>query len=584
MAILTKKIVNDNMAIIGFELSGKAREFNEIGNGPIIRNRSVNDLMSVGFKNSQVQFVNKQIVELNGFKLKTLSTLMFRNNTFIPVDNNITLVARVLIGGELKGFDVIIAGEKKRLRSSDVIALANIFNGTNFVVRYMGNRKYIAGKSGMALEKLPEVSLTSSDTVKSKRAAVKSVQDGIKENKVIRVSPFDMIDLCSALKELGAQLIYLPGVVYNRTGAIKKETSKEFRKTGVEIAKPEIALSEKKVNISLPFKQIGQVNVKVAGVDKAYYPYTNKNKVIFRGKEINSPYLGVVIEKSKVDTLQKRFGESMSLSLITDMMTNMYVKMFTGASNPDNYALLALDTKNLSPMCIENANKYLMSVEEIKKTVMDLIEAKAALSYTRGVRKEVESYMDSITGVDRPLYGIYRGCSEAELDALVVAGIDVFTGEYTKVEEDSDKVKKDAVAKDNDASDMDVEIQFSIEGLKSAPSYSKIKENPEKALAKLPRALKIVEEVRKIYDTPSAPSKQYTQIKAIEDKVADMRAEAMRKIQLNNIAGFTLGAYQRVKVADGSDWYIAKSLNNTIVWAYKDKELTCTVSRNTALF
>lgn len=581
MIKLTKKIVNENFHIIGFEVVGKAREFGELGNTQTVRRITGQDLINMNFRNTQIRVENKAITELGDFRLRDLPVIMLKKNKFIEVDNTITLISRVLIDGELKGFDTIVAGDKKRLVSSDVINLAKFFVPENFVVRYIGDKQYIAGKPGMKLETLPEVRLTSGDTKNNKKAAVRTAEKGTKGAELVRISPFDMITLCDVVKGLGGKFIYLPGVVYNRTTALTKETSKEFKKTGVEVAKPEIAVSEKKLNVNLQFDQIGKLVVNVAGVDKAYYPFVNKNKTIFKGGELNSPYLGIAIKQDCVNELQKQFGASMSLSVITDTMTNLYVKMFLHVANPDDYVLLALDTRNLSPMCKASAEKYLMSEDAIKDTVVKMLNVKAALSYTKGLRKDLELMTTSETGTLRPLYGQYRSCSEVELKALEDAGIDVYTGAFIKTNDvDPSKVAKEE-AERAEESNPDVEVAWGINGMKSAPTYVTIKKDKEKALAKYHMAVQLIAEADKIYGTTGDPNTVYKKLKKYEDSLNDNRLKLMKKLQMHNIAAYTLGGYQDIKCKDKAGWGTLKTVKGGTVWGYKDGELTCTLSNST---
>lgn len=581
MIKLTKKIVNENFHIIGFEVVGKAREFGELGNTQTVRRITGQDLINMNFRNTQIRVENKAITELGDFRLRDLPVIMLKKNKFIEVDNTITLISRVLIDGELKGFDTIVAGDKKRLVSSDVINLAKFFVPENFVVRYIGDKQYIAGKPGMKLETLPEVRLTSGDTKNNKKAAVRTAEKGTKGAELVRISPFDMITLCDVVKGLGGKFIYLPGVVYNRTTALTKETSKEFKKTGVEVAKPEIAVSEKKLNVNLQFDQIGKLVVNVAGVDKAYYPFVNKNKTIFKGGELNSPYLGIAIKQDCVNELQKQFGASMSLSVITDTMTNLYVKMFLHVANPDDYVLLALDTRNLSPMCKASAEKYLMSEDAIKDTVVKMLNVKAALSYTKGLRKDLELMTTSETGTLRPLYGQYRSCSEVELKALEDAGIDVYTGAFIKTNDvDPSKVAKEE-AERAEESNPDVEVAWGINGMKSAPTYATIKKDKEKALAKYPMAMQLIAEADKIYGTTGDPNTVYKKLKKYEDSLNDNRLKLMKKLQMHNIAAYTIGGYQDIKCKDKAGWGTLKTVKGGTVWGYKDGELTCTLSNST---
>lgn len=586
MIKLVKTIIGtDKLMVIGFEAEGRAKEFGEIGNDIVTRRLTVEDLMRANFSNNQIYIKNNMINEVDKFKIKNLPMIAFdpSTSTFRDVDNTMELKARVLIDGELKGFDVFVAGTLLRLTTSDVINRSNLFITKNFVVRYSAGKRYIAGKPGMSLDTLPAVTLTNNDKKTGKKAVRTATASTGHTYDVVRISPFDMISLCEVLNEIGGKFIYLPGIDYKRITNTDSVVSSEFKKTGVEISKPDIAYSEKKLNTNLPFNQIGQLIVNVAGANKTYYPYVNKQKTIFKGGELNSPYLGVVIKTEDVDVLQKRFGASMSLSVITSKMTNIYVKTFLNVPDPETYTLLALNTKNLSPMCKENCNTYQMSEADIYKSVLKLNNIKVALSYVKGLRKELEGFIVADGGMPRPLYGAYRAASDIELQALKDAGIDVFTGEFIKREEVDESKHKVVSSEEHET----LEITYGIEGMKSLPTYSTISKNKEKALAKFPMAADIVKKADNIYATPGKPNDQYKALKSLEDELTKHRGEIFKQLWMHNIACYTLGGYQDIKVKDRAHWTQTGSVKGGSVWTYlgtgASAGLTCTVKGTTLI-
>lgn len=589
MIKLTKTIIGtDKFMVIGFEAEGKAKEFGELGMDKVIRRLTVEDLIKVDFHNNQIFIKDGVIHEVDKFRIKELPMILFdrSSGTFKDVDNSMELKNRIIINGELKGFDVIIAGKLMRLETADIINRTSLFRTKNFVVRFANEKRYIAGKPGMSLETLPAITLTRDGKKTGKKATRTAITANGHTYDVVRISPFDIISLCDVLKELDGKFIYLPGVVYKRTTALEKEVSKEFKKTGVEISKPDIAYSEKKINVNLPFNQIGQLIVNVDGVNKTYYPYVNKQKTIFKGGDLNSPYLGVVVKTECVDELQKRFGASMSLSVITDPMTNLYVKTFLNVVDPEAYTLLALNTTNLSPMCKESALKYQLHESDVHNIVLKLNNIKVALSYVRGLRKELEGFIIAEGGLPRPLYGPYKSVSAIELQALKDAGIDVFTGEFVKtVDVAETKGEKAVVTEDAEVS---LEINYGIEGMKSTPSYSAITKNKEKSLAKFPMAADIVKKADEIYATPGKPNDQYKALKALEDELSKRRIECFKQLWLHNVACFTLGGYQDVKVKDRAHWTQTNNVKGGSVWTYIPSDgsgagLNCTVKGTTVI-
>jgi hypothetical protein len=588
---LVKAIFNTSFGLVGFAAEGKAREFGELGTAKVVRNVTINDLVASKFKNSQIEVRGNIIHEVGDFKIKNLPGMIFDGEAFTDVDNSIKLVRRILIDGELAGFDVVILGRPARLTSADIINRSVCLRTDNYVVRFNKDKKYIAGKPGMSLDTLPAVSLTSDAKTSTKKATRTAVATPPSEAKgaytAIRISPFDMITLCDVLTEMGGKFIYLPGVVYNRTGKADKVTAKEFKKTGVEISRPDIKYSDKKVNTNLPFNQIGQLIIKVAGANKTYYPFTYKDKVIFKGGELNSPYLGIVIRQDRVNDLIKVFGKSMALAVIDDPLTNMYVKTFMNVPDPEAYTLLALNTTGLSPMSKTNAEQYRLTEAAIKENVIKMVNVKAAISYTKGLIKDVEVMLPTGARDPRPKYDAYKTCKQVELDALTDAGVNIYTGAYEKVEDAAEATGAKAKVEDTDeVADIAVEIVYGVKGLKTAPTYATISKNPEKALAKFPLAAELCDKAKNIYSTPGNVYDIYSSLKKLEKDLNKVKDSIVKTLWLNNIACYTLGGYKDFQVNDRANWTTAGTVKTGVQWDYigegmGDTEgLTCTVKGN----
>lgn len=569
---ILKTIVNEQHRPIGFEVEGQAWEFGGIGNIKVTTQIAMENMHQQRFKNSQIEMKDGKIIEQGGFKLRTLPMLMATDGGFVEIDNSIKLVNRIIVDGKLAGFDVIIGGIPKRLTSESIISNAGWFNPDNFIVRYSDKVRYIAGKAGMSIEKLPEISLTSAPVSNKKNKVRTATQGKGREYTVQNISPYDMINLTKILKEVGGKFIYLPGVNYKRISEGNVALDKSFVKTGVEVSYPEIDYSEKTVNVSIPFKQIGKLIVDVDGVDKTYYPFAYKKKTVFEAGKLNSPHLGIAVKASEVEKIQSQFGASLSLSVITDPMTNMYVKAFLNERNTDDIALLSLNTENLSAMSIENAKKYRLSEKEIKELYRRLIHKKVCISYIRGVMKDAESTAKEITGREpKPLYGPYKSLSEHEINCLVNAGIDVFTGAFVK---EAEKTTDSTTAKKKDLdtpSKVNIAVEYGISGYKSLPSYSVIKSGKMKAETYGPEIAQI-EAIRQKLNEYNSSEKVYQAAKAIYDRLDSEKSELIEKIWLNNMACLTLGGMKGFAVNNPSKWSPTKSLMNGIAYGYSGEE------------
>lgn len=568
---ILKTIINEQHKPIGLEVSGQSWEFGGIGNAERISQVSIESLQGQRFKNSQVEMKNGSIIEQGQFKLRSLPMMMLKGDgSTVPVDNKITLLKRIIVDGKLAGFDVRIGGMEKRLRSDSIIGNAGWFEPDNFVIRYGDKTRYIAGKPGMGIDKLPEEAITTAP-VTNKKHATRTVTEGKgHEYSTKMVSPFDMISLTEILCSLGGQYIYLPGTKYNRITEDVKALDKSFRKTGVEISAPSIEYSEKTVNVSIPFKQIGQLIVNVDGIDKTYYPFAYKMKTVFEAGKLNSPHLGIAIPKEHVERIQSEFGASLSLSVITDVMTNMYVKTFMQLKNPDDIALLSLNTENLSAMSIENARKYKMKEKDIKTTYMKLIDTKICISYTKGIMKEAEAAYKEATGrAARPIYGPYSNLGEGEINTLVDAGIDVFTGAFTKEQssvELADKKKADETKVDTPKK-VAMSVEYGIAGCKTLPTYTTIKAGKVKHGA-FATAMAEIEKIKADLAEYKSTEKVFLRAKEIIESLDNIKAGLVKSIWLNNMASFTLGGGQGYGVGSRRNWAPTKTLVNGTAYEY----------------
>jgi len=583
---ITRLIVNKNYSLAGFGVEGKSFEFGEVGRNKVQRTITLQEMARVSYNNGKIrvyiQDMRPVVQEIGSFKLKELPMEMFMGNgMYEPVDNTIELIQRVLLNGELIGFQLLINNQKKNVRKQDIMALYPFFKGKNFLVRYdvQNNKKYIAGKSGHSLQDLPSIETAMGDNVavsKNKRAGTRSVtkSDGKDVHAVKDVSPFDMLTLGSALDELGGQFLLLPGTVYNNTLVKQTETPKEFRKTQVEISDPRPAVSETTPNIALNFKQIGQLEVNVRGTKKVLYPYAHKRKIVFEAGKLNTPHIGIAIHKDNVPALQNKFGASMSLSEIVDPMTNIYCKNFlTGMSeNVNDIILLSLKTEYLSMMNIETAKKCWLSEKELIATVRNQIHTKILTSYCKGIIKDAEATMESAgQRPPKPLYGAYAGMSEEELADLEEAGIDVFTGAYVKVDEISEEAK--AIDKKGGKTEVSpVEILYGIAGMKSLPTYKTIKSGA--AFKSEANAVRYEKEIKHIAEIDSAVAKLDSSVKIYKfceemvKKLGQKKLEGADKIWKHNLAAVTLGGEGEYKVQNPSSWVEKKALKNGMSYEY----------------
>lgn len=566
-------IVNKNRQLIGFMAEGKESEFGGVGSKIITTSVSKEELLRSKFKNSQIEVVTEKVVTGGGVKtinkicckgnflLKNLPMKMFDNGEFTAIDNSILLTARIMHNGSLAGFEYSIGGIKGRDTTDNIIRLSNWHKTANFVVRHFDdNRLNIAGRPGMSLDKLPIITTYGDKPTKETKKTKRTVVDNKgREMDMPLIRPYEFIGLCEEVSAVGGTMILLPGTVYNHTTALNVKTSKEFKKTGVELSYPKVEGGESSLNASLPFKQIGQLIVNVGGIDKTYYPFTYKKKNVYQNGEINTPYLGVAIKKDAVKQLQEKFGKSLALAEITDLMTNMYVKTFLQVKNPEEIILLSVNTDKLSLMSKETAKKYILDAADLRKYVRNRITGKVVAAYANTLKKEAEADLPKGSAA-RPLYGPYSVCSGAELEALEMAGINVFDGSFTKVEEKTEvEVSKD---KEKIEKIPDMAAEYGIAGLKGAsPKYADLVAK-EALREKYSIEFKLMSELHDKYESLSSPEDRYKIATEAYNAFIKKRDECTEAIWKHNIASLTLGDLTSYKIKDVSSWEFGKALKS----------------------
>ena len=576
-------IVNNNLTLVGLRMKGKASEFGGFNSDEQVHDIQIRELLQKRFKNGQLDCRSGQLREINSFRLKNLPMLYWNQNdgTMREFDNSITLHRRVLVNGELKGFEATIGGIKGAFQTKNIIQMSGWFNTTNFVVRFAEDKAFIAGKPGHSIEKLPAIERgTPRDS--SKRAKVKTVQESSPKNvhNPVISNEFDIITLYDIIDSLGGKIIYLPTESYKKTKVATHKTASNFINFGAgQIGSPRIDYTEKNLNVNINFTKVGIVNVQLTTGMQTVYPYTMAKKTVFWNGVNYVNKFAIAIQESDIPTLQERFAGSLALESYENPVVTQPIKAFMGDTG-NTVRFFLVDVSKLDIINKNKINEYRLSNKEIYNLALKLVQDKSYYAYVNGVSRSAKETITSKGHVlPKPKYGPYAGLSEADLLMLQDAGIDVFTGMFVGKEETDEKTDKDA----EELRDLldgkkpkvqsDIEVEFQIKGMATNMSYKDCVNKAEKALVKADP--KFAEKLFKLVDTFEAMkdiNKMYLEAEKVKESLNKHKADIIKKLWFHKMACLADGDYSQFKVTNINDWETGKAIKNGVTYQCVDPE------------
>lgn len=542
---LVKSIVDNDYRLIGFKVEGKSKEFGGIGNDTVLNVLSMNGLK--GFNNEQVRIGNDGSIQCKKvFNLYDLDMELYANGVLTPVKNGMELVRRVLVNGEIKGYDVKFSGELiKRCTYDNVIRYAAWCKPMNFMVKNTDTKRFISGK-GMRLSDLPEVEIGNDDTKKGK--GKRSNYGGEKKSKLrdkMIQAKGDLIGLYEIINSCNGVIIKLPDEVYKATGERKEKVAEEFKSLGIgEIGSAYIDFGEKKLNANTTFKNVGIVMVNSNGMPMPIYTFTYSTKSIFVDGRNHMDKFGIGVTSDVVKGIVDRYGSGLVVEEIKDVKMTKPISSILGR---EDLVYFKVDTSNLSIMSKDDVNKYILSTVDLYKNVSKLAILKAQNKVIKdGIKRLKENGYDS---GDKPLYGLLAGLNSDALRAVEEAGIDVHSGAYIKREKVEDNDSKDTkeVIKSNSLTES-IEIEYNISGnnitkLNYQYVLDTIAGKVEKHKLCDDQLLKIVGAIEKAPRDNKVALAEACRLKI--DK--DMRV-IKYKLWLHKVASYTIGNSQYYKV------------------------------------
>ena len=480
-----KSIVSKDNELIGFLIKGTEREFGGFGENDIEKTVKLDEMYKIKFHNSQIDMSTGRIRETKEFRINSIPTLKYIGNNFIEVDCSIYLTDRILKNGKLIGFKVIIDEVPNKYRYEDVLKLSTVLRPGNFVVRHTSNKSYIAGKQGvLQLEDLPEIHI-GEKVEKDAKPSRKRTSTGGELTEVIQGRAIekvkDLLGLYSLIRESNGSIIKLPDENYKAATKQLKKTAEEFRDIGIgEIGNPSISFGENNLNANTTFKKIGNVMVPLPnGTSFPVYTFTYKTKSVFLKGENYIKRFAVAVTQVVADTIKNEYEQYLVIKPITDKEITGPISQILGRHD---LVFFEVDTSKISIISPEKSHEYILHNRELKRTVDLLLRAKLYNKYCNGTISELKS-MASAAHVhleeSKQAFGLFAGMSPDYLEAIKSAGIDIYTGAYTKVQDVDTKIGAKANTEESEDTESKFEIEYTIKRMDVNKITFKMLSSPE---------------------------------------------------------------------------------------------------------
>lgn len=541
---------------------------------------NVIDLIHKGFNNGQLSIGNNNVEELGGFKLNEVAMAVEKNNGDIVMIKNGIAVSKRYYDEDNNYLGVEIryeAGGSDNVTLDKLYNLKLYFKPYNFIIKRSETGKlFITGKDGV--NKLDDIEKV---IIKKKQVETKEVKpvQVLKEKPVtkivnkeskVKTSNIDIIELFDIVESVGGRILKLPSETYQVESGNYQNYDEAFKPYyGIEIATSKIIFPESKINVSMNFKRPGYVMVDGIGkIDT----FTYSSKKIFNNGENTMSKIGLLIPKSGEEKIKAL--ESKGLDLRSVHVNEDIKGIFSGIIKSDKYLVLEVDTKDICLMSEKRQKKSIMSTADICNLCCSYYELKILSKYvgTRGYLMKTlkeEAGNNWFTDIcKRDIAYNLRGYNDEQLNKIKEAGIDLFSGAYTKIIKSKDESK---VSKNSSNVNEDVSIEYSFCGLDAgAVTGREVYENalmnntsflnPE--MIKLVLIIKSKETVKEKYDLA---------MKFNETTEENMN-KVNRKFWLHRAAMFIAGDKQRIHTHDKEMWELDKKNRSRKYDVYINKE------------
>lgn len=558
---LKNTILDKQLNLIGFVVEGKETEFGGIADSIVTQIFSGREMVRLGFVNSQIDTRSGKVKCLGDFKIKQLQPKVMVDNSLYDIDSTITLTKRILYNGVLKGFEVQCSdGTCVRMTYDSVVRSGAVLNGSNFVIRRGKNRDYVVGTQG-SIKELPEIELgRSKETSSRKRSGVSGKQ--VDEDN-IALEHADLMSLYELVESVDGIVVKLPSERYESRTSVKTSYDESFKSLGLgEVGQPRLDFGEKKLNANTNFKNLGLVTVAVNGVPTPVYSFTYSTKTIFAGLENHMKHFVIGVTADIANQIDKVYGNNLIVNTINDVNITKPIATITGKE----LVYFEVDTSHLK-LISDNRAKQIAStpIKEIGNLVYNLAILKARTKLLKDISKEAIELGNIAKDEINTIAPLFKGFNAEYLSAFKEAGIDIYTGAFTK------QVIADGKKEDKKEGERDATIELEIKGLDNRKlTLKNIKEvlnNEGKADSRIVEIAGLIEIARVLYGESNYRVRlaKAQQIKKEIDR--DIR-EIVKRLWIWKVSIVTIGDN---KVANTGNWEaVISRAKDSLVYESKD--------------
>ena len=356
---VTHTIVNSNRQLVGLV----------VDNNGDVRALTITELKNAGFKNKQLHFNESgMLVECGDFKLNSLPMKVIVGNGYIDINNNISLVGRIVCNNENIGFTCQFAdGSSVNMRYNDILTLSHWFKPSNFIIKTSKSGKYfIAGNNGTVLDRLPAIFVDNGQTTKRTKPAAKETTEGVDTKMQQNI---DIMDLFSIVRKYQGYIIKLPSEAYHIT-TDNKYVDNEFKALNFgEVASPYININPEKLNAYASFKKLGKVNIN--GTELITFKTTNK--CIFNRLENHIQNFGIAVDKQYSQNVLTELGKTLAIEQITDAD---FINVMNHVLNSQTMQYFKVDTSKIELLSADKKQGAILDGDELYKLVNNVYELK----------------------------------------------------------------------------------------------------------------------------------------------------------------------------------------------------------------
>lgn len=535
MIKIVSTIVDPNLMLIGLKL--------ELDDKSVVA-YNMQQLKSMGLNNHQMEISGNRMQLKNGFKLNSIPMEVFMGNSFVPMNNSVTIIGRENNGTDDTAYHVQTGdGRTARVTIEGLKMLNELFKPTNFVVNRRGDtgKSYLTSKPGCPkIADLPIVGGV------AKQLATRTY----KKDVVAPNGDLSFWNLCTMIESMNGVFIKLPNVKYNAEThmvipADKAAATQDISNYGeFALPQPEVVISN--ANINLSFRAQVKVDITDPDGNKLFDIWSNKisTKTVFKNGKCNLSEIGILVKNTVRDQLFAALS-GFNYGRLDDSQLRKYYAQVAGKGNADDLTIIWLSLKNVPAFTKADVDKMRASLptpEVFIKNIFDYTCVKKALTELTKVKREAIKAGNGIKTVSSEL----AHCTPEQLAAIARAGIDTTYNSFTY------KAEKTADSEDGKQTKSEFAIKW---------EFTKLKTVNVQANEKMLDDVKALAEVLEQYYA----AKKTDDANAFIQQTKDAANAYAKIIQTWNVVMLFDGQFERVKVMANPAIQVVPAKTNTYV-------------------